>query len=392
MGFHLLRYVLVRRRPILLVTLAFLVLSALYVLIADRTYESKALLLPPLEEGSEGLLSAWMAQLNLPSVVVPATGGATTAAILADIIESRRLGEMIIRKLDLMTRYDTGTMDEAVGKLRSRTGVSITKTGLIRLNVLDEEPREAMRIAELYIEGLDSLNHYLQFSRAASTLDFISGQIERYRRQLAQVRENIARFQHEHGIIDFKEQVRGAIDVASEVKVRVTIAKIELGLLKEFSREDALELRRKETEYRNLLRELNKIMEGDTSETVFVPLRSLPDLYQRYAGMQRDLEVNERVYSFLLERYEETGINKTRNTPTVQVVDSPSLPEKASGLPRWAVVCIVTIAGFAWSVAVVAWWGWLSSRKRDEDESSTLKEIGEIVRSDLEYIRRTLRL
>ncbi|UCF05142.1 MAG: hypothetical protein JSV33_14685 [bacterium] len=392
MGFRLLHFVILKRRPILLVTFLFFFVSLLYALIADRKYETKALLLPPFEEGGEGLLTAWMAQLNLPSVVIPATGGSTSAAILADIIESRRLGEMIVRTLGLKKRYDADTVEEAVGELHSRTRISVTKTGLIRLKVRDEEPEMAVRIARYYIEGLDTLNHYLQFTRAANTIGFISEQIVKYRQQLDAVREEISRFQHEYGIVDFEEQVRGAIDVAADIKVRTTITKIELDLLREFARRDAVELLRKEAEYQNYLQELNKIMEGDTAEAVFVPLRQLPELYQQYATMERDLEVNERVYSFLREQYEEAGIEKARNTPTVQVIDEPNLPEKPAGFPRWAIVIVSTAIGFVWSAVLVAWWGWVGMRTRDEDESNALSELIEIATNDLRRLRKLLRL
>ncbi|MCK4236999.1 MAG: hypothetical protein KAX38_07750 [Candidatus Krumholzibacteria bacterium] len=392
MWFRLLHYTLLKRKYVLWVTLGFFLVALLYVIFSDRKYETKALLLPPLEEGGEGLLTAWMAQLNLPSVVVPVTGGATSAAVLVDILWSRRLGEMIIESLGLVEKFEVDTMDDAINELQARTKISATKTGLIRLSVEDEDPRQAVIIARLYIEGLDSLNHYLQFTRAEQTMEFISGQIEKHRGQLRGIRENIVSFQQENGIINYGEQIKGAIDVAVDIKVRAIIAEIECDLLREFAREDEVELRRKEAEFLNLTLQLNRIMEGDTSDAVFVPLKRLPELYQRYATMQRDLAVNERVYSFLLERYEEAGIDKARTTPTVQVVDEPNLPEKPAGISRWAIVFLVTVVGFLWTGSVVAWWGWLSTKKRVEEEERAFGDVGEIIRQDLKRLRKLLRL
>lgn len=391
MGFQILRYILLKRRIILWVTVVFFIAGLVAAIMSKSMYVAHALLMPPLEEGGEGLLAAWMAQLNLPSMVAPMAAGTATAAILGDILQSRRLAEIIIASLDLRKRFDVDTMDEAVRELGARTSVTTTSTGLITLWVRDEDPEAASKIARAYIAGLDSLNRYLQFSRAERTMEFIEGQIALYRTRLGSLREDIAAFQREHGIVDFEEQVRGAVDVAANIKVRTIIAKIELDLLREFARKDAGELKRKEAEYEKLAMQLARIMEGDTSEAVFVPLRRLPDLYQKYAAMQRDLEVNERVYSFLRERYEESGIDRARTTPTIQVVDQPNIPEKPSGIPRWGIVLLVTVIGFAWITAVIAWWGWLSTRKRTGEEAAAFEEVTALVQEDIGRLRKLLR-
>ena len=69
--------------------------------------------MPPLEEGMEGLLGAWMAKMNLPAMVLPMAAGSTTAALLVDILESRRLGEMVIESVDLIDWYKADSLDEA---------------------------------------------------------------------------------------------------------------------------------------------------------------------------------------------------------------------------------------------------------------------------------------
>lgn len=392
MSFRLLLYVIQKRRFILWVTFAFFLGSLLYVGFAGRKYESKALLMPPLEESSEGLIAARMAQLNLPAMVIPVTPGATSASVLADILSSRRLAVSIIDELDLKQRYKAGTMDDALRGLWSRRKISVTSTGLINLSMKDKEPEMAEKIVRYHISGLDSLNRYLQFTRAARTMEFISGQIERYKIQLGTLRDEIVQFQEEHGIIDFDEQVKGAIEVASALKVRTILAEIERDLLKEFAMQDAIELRRKDAEYQNLAAQLNRIMEGDSSEAVFFSLRRLPELYQRFAAMQRDLEVNERIYSYLLQRNEEAGIDKARNTPAVYVIDEPNLPEKPAGLPRWAIVLIVSCVGFIWSSVMFAWLGWMGGKERDEAEEQAFQSLGELAKQDLRKLRSFLKI
>lgn len=392
MFFRLLNSIVRRRRVVGWITFVFFAAGLAYVLASGSVYEARTLLLPPVEEGSQGILSAWMAKLNLPSVVSPASAGSTSAAILGDIMQSRRLGEMIVDTLDLRGHYRTKSMDEAIEELRGKTKISITETGLIQLAVRDRDPAYAASIAAAYIAGLDSLNRMLQYTRADQTRRFIADQIEAYRAELQRVRTDIAAFQGTNNIIDFDEQVRGAIEVAADLKVRTVLAGIDRDLLTEYAQGNSAELRRKNAEYDNLTLQLKRLLEGDGGGSVFVPLKSLPALAQRYAAMQRDLEVNERVYSYLLERYEEAGIDKARTTPVVQVVDAPSVPEKPSGMPLPLIVLIVTAVGALWGMAVVAWWSWASMRSKSQDEERALAELRSTMRRDLDAIRARFRL
>jgi len=392
MSFRLLQYVLSRRKAVFWVTFLFFAVSLVYVIFTDRMYESRALLLPPLEEGGGGIFVAWMAQLDIPTTSLPLSAGSTSAAILADMLRSRHLGEYVALTLDLRERYGTEGMESTLRALGARTGIAVTTTGLIHLSVRDEDPAFAAGIAGRYIVGLDSLNRFLEFTRAERTMVFVSKQLARYRDELTRLRGRMSRFQEEHGIIHFEEQVRGAIDVAANLKLRTTMARIEWDLLREFARDDAVELKRKEAEYENLNRQLKILMEGDSSNVVFFPLRDMPALYQEYAAMERDLEVTERVYSYLLQLYEQAGVDRVRNTPAVQIVDEPSIPEEYAGLPVWGIMAISAIAGFIWSSVMLAWWGWLTMKRRVDDEERAFREVGELVRSDIEMLRRWLRI
>jgi len=392
MVFRLLNYVVQRRAVVGLVTLVFFLAALVYVFVSGRTYVAHAMLFPPAEEGGEGVLSAWMEKLNLPSAVSPVTAGSTSATILGDILLSRRLGEMIVGELSLKEHFKTGSLDDAVRELHARTGTAVTETGLIRLSVSDRDPAYALKIARAYITGLDSINRFLQNSRAGQTREFMGAQIATYRAQIEKERLEIASFQRANNIVDIDEQVRGAIDVASDLKVRTVLAGIDRDLLKDFTNSSSMELKRKEAEYRNLTEQLRNVMNGDSAGAVFIPLKRLPDLAQRYAAMQADLEVDEHVYSYLLERYEQAGIEKGRTTPAVQVVDEPTLPEKPSGKPRWLIVLIVTGVGFAWIVAMIGWWGWVQGRQKSSDEERAFADLTSTVRGDWESIRRRLRL
>lgn len=392
MGFRLFDYLIKRRRTILVAAVVFAVAVLLYVLIADPAYESRAMLMPPMEEGSDGLLSAWMASMSLPSMIAPMTGGSMSAAVMVNILSSRGIAEKVVSDLGLMEWYKANTMDDAVSRLRGSVSAGSSQVGIITLKARDRDPVMAMNIARHHIASLDSINRSLLYERAEGILEFTRKQIESYRHRLEESRTRIAAFQEEHGIISFEEQVRGAIDVAIALKIRAAITAVQIDILREFSRDNAVELNKKELELRNINSQLENIVKGDSSITVFVSLEKLPALQQEYAALQRDLEVNERVYSFLLQKHEESGIDLARTTSSVQVVDSPGIPGKRAGIPRWTVVLIAFAAGGVWMSLVLAWWGWTSMKERTGEEDEAFRSVVDQVKSDISDLRRRLRI
>ncbi|MBN1885276.1 MAG: hypothetical protein JW876_07135 [Candidatus Krumholzibacteriota bacterium] len=392
MGFRLLHYLLERRRIVGWATLVFLVFGVAIAALRDPLYETRAILMPPLEEGGEGLLSAWMAQIDLPSMVTPASAGATAAALLSDLLRSRRLSLGIIDEYGLRERYEVETTEDAIEELAARREVSATKTGLIFLVIRDEEPAMAVRIAEAHIAALDSLNRNLVFTRAGQTMRFIALQIDEYRRRLGASRAALADFQSGNGVIDIAEQTRGAIDVAATLHVEAALARIRLDMGREFATDDASELHRLEARYRFLVERIDAIVEGDSTAAVFPPLRDMPGLAQRAAALERDVEVNERIYSFLLQRYEEAGIERARTTPSIQTVEAPILPEEPAGLPRWVFALVFALGGGLWVGLILLWWGWIVLREKNAAETAAMERIGRLAREDLDAVRRRLRI
>jgi uncharacterized protein involved in exopolysaccharide biosynthesis len=381
-----------KRKAVFASAAVFAAAALIFVLLSDEKYESSAVIMPPVEEEQQSFLEAWMSNLNLPSMVVPMTAGRTRAQILKDILGSRRCRGMVIDSLELKEWYGISSNDETLKKLMNRTDISVSQTGLIDLRVRDRNPRMAARIAETYISSLDSLNHILEFTRAGNTMKFISSQLEQYRRKLRGLREEIAGFQRRNGVADFSEQTEGAIEVAVELKLRQVLAGIELELLREYSSEKTVALRSKRAEYEKLTGKLREIMEEGEDSSIFIPLEKLPHLKQEYASMTRDLEVAERVYSFLLERYQESGIARARTTPSVQVVSYPNVPEKPSGIPGYLVVILTAAAGAAWVSLLILIWAWISRREKNREEERAFAELIDLFRADLARLRRFLRI
>lgn len=223
-------------------------------------------------------------------------------------------------------------------------------------------------------------------------MEFISDQLDHYRAKLEKIRGRIADFQRRNGVADFTEQTKGAIKVAVDLKLRQVLAGIELELLREYSSDKSVALKSKRAEYNKLTEKLEEMVERGGDNSIFIPLKRLPALKQEYASMTRDLEVAERVYSFLLEKYQESGIDRARSTPSVQVVSHPNVPDELAMFPGWGIFLIAALVGAVWISVVIIFWTWISFREKNEQEEKAFRELVDLIRSDLKSLRKFLRV
>ncbi len=83
MALRLLEYVVRYRKAVLWAAILFAAAALIFVIFSPAPYMSQALLMPPVEEGGQGLLGAWMASMNLPSMITPMSAGSVTSAVMA---------------------------------------------------------------------------------------------------------------------------------------------------------------------------------------------------------------------------------------------------------------------------------------------------------------------
>ena len=76
---------------------------------------------------------------------------------------------------------------------------------------------------------------------------------------------------------------------------------------------------------------------------LFPVFSDIPDLITKYFRLQREFEVQETIYTFLVREFEEAKIQETRDTPTLHIIDEAVPPIKRVKPQR---ALLVLIAGF----------------------------------------------
>jgi tyrosine-protein kinase Etk/Wzc len=353
------------RRLILINTALVAGLAVVVSLLLPNWYKASTSLLPPEEESlslaglSRGLSSALAAvggagvsvsgRLSLPM-------WATPSDLVAGFLRSRRLQDELIRVNDLQTVFKCKNSDLARDMLLTRLRVRVGGEGIVRLSYLDKDPQRAAAVVASAIRILDSLQRETRRTSAAGVGAFVETRLAQTTSDLAAAEERLRVFQETRGLLAPEEQARALVEAIAKVEgerlatqvARDALASQVGAMHPEVERLDAL---------LQSMADARATLEGrgaGGSPTGIIDLTRLPDLSLQYLRLFREVEIQQTLYGLLVQMREQSRIQEVRDTPTVQVLDPPAVPQNKDHPHRSVIVVIATALAFAASLAVAA--------------------------------------
>jgi len=315
------------------------ILSSLLALSLPKTFRSHATIIPPSPTQGLGMLQS-MTNFQIPGLNLFGGGDSETGTLLA-ILESRSLMESTIDSLNLIEVYDSKNMEEAVRTLSSSTYFEENEEGTISISAdagtewlsddfEDDEARHLSQdIVSVFIHRLDEINTKLKTEKARFQRQLIE---KRYRQNIQEMREaeeKLKKFQQKYGVMAIDEQTKAAIQAAAELKAQLIASEVELEVkstLLEDSNPEVISVRHQVDELKTQLNEMKK---GEIDSTrLFPQFSNVPKLGTQYLRLKREVELQNELYKFLTQQYEQAKIQEARDTPTIQVLDTASFPIK----------------------------------------------------------------
>jgi uncharacterized protein involved in exopolysaccharide biosynthesis len=347
-------YVLVKWRKLIIINfLVVSILIAIYTLIMPKTFKARAVIMPPTTQtgGLSGLIS------NLPIGDFGLGGGISdeTNSFLA-ILKSRRLLENVAEKFELMERYGTEDIEETLLVLRQNIGIEIQEEGTVLITASvatpffpgEEDNDEARNLsadmANFILRELDRINKELETTQARYNRQFIEKRYNQNLRDIETAEQELKEFQEKNDAIALPEQVNAAIEAAADIKAEIIASEVKLGALKATLNPDHPEVQKLNLEVRELRDALSEIKYGkarqDTSFSLFPSFVEAPELGVKLIQLTREMEVQNKLYEFLVQQYEQAKLQEAKDTPTVQVLDSAIPPIKRDKPQRKLTVLI----------------------------------------------------
>jgi len=309
------------------VFLAGVLASVITSLLMTPVYRSEAVLLPVSDQPSLG-----MVQLASDFLGVQVPERDLSSKIMA-ILKSRTIKERVIKKLDLVDVLleekprDRNTVSVAVGVLEDIVSMSSDrKIGTIILQVDYKDPEMAAKIAQAYIDELKEILEEKALTLAKVNRIFLEKQLAETERELEEKLRLLARFQKREKVIVPQEQVKGSIELYSELVGKKIALQVELRKLESVLSPSSPQVLALKEQIKAIDRQLYEI-ESAAGNSAIPSLETAPDKITKYTSIFIKVKGLQAKYEALLRIYEQARLEEQKNRIYVEVIDPPSVPD-----------------------------------------------------------------
>lgn len=324
---------------------------------------------------------------------------ATPSDVFASILLSRSVGESIIRNNNLMEILDIETMDETLVALGDIVDVSVGDEGIIYISVETKDPQLSLDIANDYLSEIDRVNREKRKTKAHEMRRFIEKRLAQNKADLASAENALKEFQETNRLVSVEEQTRATLSIAAELMAELQMKRVELGVLKKSLNSSHQQMRLLQDYIREIDKQIEqlgfaeKAKEGGNDTGVSsmpnIPIQEIPRLGLEYFRLLREVKTQETIFELLMQQYEEAKIQEKRDTPTIQILDHPVLPEIKSRPQRRLIVLISGLMSLVFGIVLVVVIEHFQELKRtDPDAFSKYALSFETLRQDFSRLHR----
>ncbi len=270
-------------------------------------------------------------------------GGGSTSKELSyymEIISSRRCLEPLIVKFGLKERDEFLYMEDAIKNFRTEKLVlDFDKlSGLLTIGVYDKNPELAKEMVDFIILELNRINIELSVLNARNNREFIEKRYYQSKEDLSKAEDTLKAFQQVYGVAP-DLQIKAAAQSLFTIEAELKSEEVKLDVLRNLLSADQPEVKLQEAKINSLKNKISEI-QNSTSVTDFLSLGNSPNIALSYIRMQREIEIQTKILTFILPLFEQAKIEEKRETPTVLVLDQPYIAERKSKPKRLLYVAI----------------------------------------------------
>lgn len=280
------------------------------------------------------------------------TGGGSVTKELAlyeNILTSRRSVEAAIIRFKLNDEWEYKYMQDAIKNFREEV-LTITKdriSGLITIGVFDENPDRAKEMVDFLIFQLTKIYTELTVQNAKNNRQFIESRYEIVKEDLKKAEDSLKVFQTLYGISP-DLTVQAAVKAEIEIESQIASEEVKLDILRKILTSDQAEIQAQEEKILALRKQLTEIQTSSSNENS-LSLKGKPDVVMNFLRLKRDVEIQNKILSFILPLYEQAKIEENKEIPPVVVLDPSFIPEKKAKPKRLQIVFIVIVIAFIFS-------------------------------------------
>lgn len=323
-------------------------------LLLTPIFTAKTTLLPP-QGGGGGAAAAALAQLGGLASLAGISGGGTTADTIVSMLKSRSAKDEIIDRFQLTERYEAEMRQDTYLELDKRVRVSSDKkSGLITIEVDDEDPAFAASMANAYYEVLRGLMTRVAVTEAQQRRVFFEQQFAKAKEDLGNAEVALKETQERTGLVELKSQAEATIGAVARLRAEIAQREVQLSAMRTFATAENSDYRRVLAELGGLRNELKKLDKGGSGGDLgLVSAGNLPEQGLEYVRAFREVKYQEAIFEIMAKQYELAKIDEAKDGGDVQQLDAAIPPERKSK-PKKAIIVLASVLGAGFLAVLIA--------------------------------------
>lgn len=347
--------------PIALVTVAAAIVGVVVALVLPPIFTARATLLPP---GSQQQSSSAAALAALGSLggLGGGLGAKTPDELYVALLKSDSVQRALVARFDLAARWRMTDYDQLRRAFASFVRIAADKkSGLISIEVDDQEAAFAARLANAYPEEIAHLMARLAVSEAQARRVFFEQQLKETKERLVAAEVGLRKVQESSGVIVLDKQAEALILGAAQVRAQIAEREVTLSVLRRSAtaqNPDVQRLTAEVTALRGELARMESSKDGDRTSPFDLPVSKLSEAGIEYVRARRELKLQETLLESMIRQYEVAKLDEAKEGQVLQVVDVAQPPDRKSKPARTVIVLGSALAGALLTCGWAVWRGY----------------------------------
>lgn len=315
---------------ILLFTLIGTIVAAVVAFIMPNWYSSTVNVVPPKSTslGFEGMMNNLSSTLK--DIGLTKLGGKGEGAYsLLVILDSRTVKDSIIKKYNLMERYEieTGRMVDARKAFEENLEIEAEKEGNYTITITDKDPKVAAMMANDYVEIANNLAQNLFNWESRINREYLQKRIAATEENITRISDSIRIYSQSKLIFSPQDQAKALSTALIDFKAELMKQEIILDLLtNKYGKDDPYTVMQT-----GVINQLKTQLSNAQNQPGFggnFALNKAAEVGIEFMRLYAEFETLNKVKAFLIPMLEEARLNEIRQTQSFFIVDKAIPPDK----------------------------------------------------------------
>lgn len=327
-------------------------------LLKAPVFTARSTLLPPSSQ-QQGNSAAVLAALGSLGGLAGGVAAKTPDELYVNLLRSDSVQRALATRFDLYKRYKVQTYEVMRRTLPQFVRVSSDKkSGVITLEVDDEDPKFAAELANAYATELTKLLGRLAVSEAQQRRVFFDQQLKETKENLVKAEQTLRSVQEKSGMIVLDQQAEAIIKAVAEIKTKIIEREVRLKVMRTNTTAQNPDVQLLTSELAALRGELARMestvpLGAKTGSGIDIPIGKLPAAAIDYVRAAREVKFQETMLASMLRQYEAARLDEAKEGQVLQQVDVAQPPDRKSKPSRALIVLGAAAAALLLSSAYV---------------------------------------